>query len=65
MASAGLGNAVSDVLDTLGETAVADFVVYLVGSIENLKKSTGVIMTAGSTGIFSGCITGLSPLLFI
>ena len=65
MASAGIGNAISDVVGTLGEVAIAGLVIAIVGSTEGFKANKGMIMLASATGIFTGCMVGLIPLLFI
>ena len=65
MASAGVGNAISDVVGTLGEGLVLLLLIKLFGEVVRGSINKKEVAIWSALGIFTGCIVGMTPLLFM
>lgn len=65
MFSAGVGNAISDVIGVLLGSFMATLVYKLFGEVKEEDVSRGTFLVAQAVGIFLGCMVGLFPLAFL
>ncbi len=65
MASAGLGNAISDAVGEMFGGAIAAGILLLTGPAEEESVPTWQIIAVGVIGIVFGCIAGMFPLLWM
>lgn len=67
MFSAGLGNAISDGVGELAGGAIGAMVYMLLGTSEEDNESVphSVVAVAGVTGIVTGCLFGMFPLIWM
>lgn len=64
MASAGLGNAFSDVIGVMVQGTLTGFLVKVFKDTDESIVPRWLNITAGSVGIGLGCVIGLCPLWF-
>lgn len=65
MASAGLGNAISDAVGEMFGGAIAAGIMLLTGKSDEDAVPTWQIITVGVVGIIAGCLVGMFPLLWM
>ncbi len=65
MFSAGLGNTISDAVGELAGGGVAAGILLCTGKVDEDSAPHWVVVAAGLTGIISGCLAGLVPLVWI
>ena len=65
MASAGLGNTISDAAGVLLGSIIASFVYNTFGKVEESDIGPKMFMFAETIGIIVGCLIGMTPLLFL
>jgi hypothetical protein len=65
MASAGLGNTISDAVGVLAGSIIAKLVFNIFGKVEEGDIGEKTYMAAETVGITVGCLIGMTPLLFL
>ena len=65
MASAGLGNTISDAAGVLLGSIIGNFVYQVFGKVEEKDIGPKMFMFAETCGIIIGCLIGMTPLFFL
>lgn len=65
MASAGLGNTISDAIGVLMGSVIANFVYKTFGKVEETDIGPKTFIMAETFGIILGCLVGMTPLIFL
>lgn len=65
MASAAIGNTISDTIGILSGRQVEHIVHGYIPPDDNANLSKGLVITAEAIGIIIGCLLGMTPLLFM
>jgi len=65
MASAGLGNTISDASGVLMGSVIANMVYNAFGKVEKEDIGKKMFIFAETVGIIFGCLIGMTPLLFL